>query len=169
MTTGCLNVVIILSKVNPPAGVSSKENDAHRVNPSGIRHPSGNCASSIFLTRLRRSSEYKDRYVPQRTDIDDASKRLAIPRIYSTIVNRPHSFHGPVQYRADVHASQTQPNALFDPVQVDHIYSFRRNANVPRAYFHSGRVPDPLEDQVRATPDDSNVEPAVSLLGEQTV
>jgi hypothetical protein len=38
---------------------------------------------------------------------------------------------------------------MHDPMEIDFIQSFRRNTNIPRAYFYLGRVPDTIDDQMR--------------------
>ncbi len=99
----------------------------------------------LFLIHLNfLSSEYTDRYVPHRSEAYLSSRRLDIPRIYTTVgdLNRNLSYRS-------VSNLTRQPPVTPDPMEIDHITSPRRNANIPRANFYLGSLPDHMNRRMK--------------------
>lgn len=105
--------------------------------------------SSFFFLRHFIFSEYTNRYVPHRPEEHSSPKRIGIPRIYSTDVDRSNSLNNNIYNHSTSHDNRRRPPTAHDAIDVDHICSFRRNENVPRAYFYLGSVPNKTDNNMQ--------------------
>lgn len=93
---------------------------------------------------MYKFSEYTDRYPPYRPEVYSSSKRVGIPRIYTTAIDSTHSFNKSSNYRSISDCTRRPPTAS-DPVDMDFVSSSRTNFHVPRAYFYLGSIPNEID------------------------
>jgi hypothetical protein len=104
-------------------------------------------SSSFFvLTILHLLSEYTSRYLPHESKFYSETKRAAIPRLFSTALDRTNAINKDLNYRSIT--SRRQPTTR-DAKEIDYIRSFQRNTDIPRTYYHLGKVPDTVDDKMR--------------------
>ncbi len=101
--------------------------------------------SSFFIFIF---SEYTDRYIPHRPEVYSSFRDTGIPRIYTTAIDRSNSLNKNLTYRSISDCNHITPTTP-DPMEIDHISSYRRNTNMPRAYFYLGSIPNQIDIKMR--------------------
>ncbi|CAF1318694.1 unnamed protein product [Adineta steineri] len=99
-------------------------------------------AQTQFLQRQRTMpdlSEYTNRYIPHRPEEYSSPKYVGIPRLYSSTVERTNSLNNNIYNRSTSLYNRGIPPAI-DITDIDHVYSLRRHANVPRSCFYPESV-----------------------------
>ncbi len=71
---------------------------------------------------------------------------MAIPRLFSTALDRTNAVNKDLNYRSNT--ARRQPTTR-DAKEIDYIRSFQRNTDIPRTYYYLGKVPDTVDDEMR--------------------
>jgi hypothetical protein len=92
-------------------------------------------------------SEYTSRYFPHESKYYSESKRVAIPRLFSTALDRTNAINKDLNYRSTTN-SRRQPTTR-DAKEIDYLRSFQRNIDIPRTYYYLGKVSDTVDEKTR--------------------
>ena len=93
-------------------------------------------------------SEYSSRYLPHDSKLYAESKRVAIPRLFSTALDRTNAVNKDLNYRSITNSSRRQPTTR-DAKEIDYIRSFQRDVTIPRSYYYLGKAPDTVDEKMR--------------------
>lgn len=93
-------------------------------------------------------SEYSSRYLPHESKSYTETKRFAIPRLFSTALDRTNAVNKDLNYRSITNSSRRQPTTR-DAKEIDYITSFQRNIDIPRTYYYLGKVSDTVDEKTR--------------------
>ncbi|CAF3301053.1 unnamed protein product [Rotaria socialis] len=94
------------------------------------------------------TSEYADRYIPHESKLYAESTRVAIPRLFSTALDRTNAVNKDLNYRSITNSSRRQPTTR-DAKEIDYLSSFQRNTSIPRTYYYLGKATDTVDDKMR--------------------
>ena len=94
------------------------------------------------------SSEYSSRYFPHEPKSYIETKRFAIPRLYSTALDRTNAVNKDLNYRSISNSSRRQPTTR-DAKEIDYLTSFQRNVDIPRTYYYLGKATDTVDEKTR--------------------
>ncbi len=111
-----------------------------------IFNPAGIALTAFFFIFI--FSEYTDRYIPHRPEVYSSLRHTGIPRIYTTAIDRSNSFNKNLNSRS-ISDFNLRPPTTPDPMEIDHITSYRRNTNIPRAYFYLGSIQNKIDRKMR--------------------
>ncbi|CAF4098785.1 unnamed protein product [Rotaria magnacalcarata] len=92
--------------------------------------------------------EYADRYIPHESKLYAESTRVAIPRLFSTELDRTNAVNKDLNYRSITNSSRRQPTTR-DAKEIDYLRSFQRDTNIPRTYYYLGKAADTVDDRMR--------------------
>lgn len=91
-------------------------------------------------------SEYTARFVPHESKLYSETTRFAIPRIYSTALDRTNAINKDMNYRSLTYRRLPTTRDVQD---IEYMRSFQRDVSIPRSYYYLGKVPDTIDNKTR--------------------